>query len=61
MVMRFFVCGFAALVFLMSSAAQAPLPVEKESHHRVVIENAYIRVFDIVLPPGEAATTLRTP
>jgi hypothetical protein len=52
--MRFFVSGFAALVFLLSSAAQAPLPVAKEPHHRLVIENAYVRVFDIILRPGEA-------
>src|ERR1700693_4583004 len=54
LVMQFFVSGFTVLVFLLSSAAQAPLPVEKESHHRVVIENAYVRVFDIILAPGEA-------
>ncbi len=52
--MRFSVSGFAAIVFLLSSAAQAPLPVEKESHHRVVLENTYVRVFDIILAPSEA-------
>lgn len=52
--MRFSVPGFSALIFLLPSAAQAPLPVDKEPHHHLVIENAYVRVLDIVLAPGEA-------
>ena len=52
--MKSFVLGVAALAILLPSAAQAPLPVQKESHHHLVRENAYIRVFDIILAPGEA-------
>lgn len=46
--------GITALALLLPAAAQAPLPVEKEPHHRMVLENAYVRVLDIVLAPGEA-------
>jgi quercetin dioxygenase-like cupin family protein len=33
-----------------------PVPVEQESHHHVVLENQYVRVLDVSIPPGE--TTL---
>jgi quercetin dioxygenase-like cupin family protein len=33
-----------------------PVPVEQEPHHRVVFENQYVRVLDVVVKPGE--TTL---
>jgi quercetin dioxygenase-like cupin family protein len=36
--------------------ADDPVPVEQEPHHRVVFENQYVRVLDVVLKPGE--TTL---
>jgi quercetin dioxygenase-like cupin family protein len=36
--------------------ADDPVPVEQEPHHRVVFENQYVRVLDVVLPAGE--TTL---
>ncbi len=52
--MKSSVTGIAVLALLLPSAAQAPLPVEKEPHHRVVLENAYVRVLDIILAPGEA-------
>ena len=42
-----------AVVFIVPAAAQSPLPVEKESHHSVVLENAYVRVIDMILQPGE--------
>jgi quercetin dioxygenase-like cupin family protein len=57
--MKSFVVGILALALLLPSAAQAPLPVEKESHHRVVKENTYVRVLDIILAPGEATTDHR--
>lgn len=52
--MKSLVIAIAVLALLLPSAAQAPLPVEKEPHHRVVLENAYVRVLDILLAPGEA-------
>jgi quercetin dioxygenase-like cupin family protein len=36
--------------------AEDPVPVEQEPHHRVIFENQYVRVLDVVLKPGE--TTL---
>jgi hypothetical protein len=36
--------------------ADDPVPVEQEPHHRVVFENQYVRVLDVVVGPGE--TTL---
>lgn len=36
--------------------ADDPVPVEQEPHHRVIFENQYVRVLDVVLKPGE--TTL---
>ena len=37
-------------------AAQSPVPVEKEPRHRLKFENQYVRVFDVVVLPGD--TTL---
>jgi len=36
--------------------ADDPVPVEYEPHHRVIFENQYVRVLDVVVKPGE--TTL---
>ena len=36
--------------------AEDPVPVEQEPHHRVIFENQYVRVLDVVVKPGE--TTL---
>jgi quercetin dioxygenase-like cupin family protein len=36
--------------------ADDPVPVEQEPHHRVIFENQYVRVLDVVVKPGE--TTL---
>jgi hypothetical protein len=48
----------AALVFaaLLVGAAQEPaaIPVESEAHHHVVLENAYVRVLFVEIPPHEA-------
>jgi quercetin dioxygenase-like cupin family protein len=52
--MRFLLSGASTILLLLPAGAQAPVPVEKESHHRVVLENAYVRVLDLILAPGEA-------
>lgn len=39
-----------------ASNATEPVPVEQEAHHHVVLENQYVRVLDVTIPPGE--TTL---
>jgi len=36
--------------------ADDPVPVEQEPHHRVIFENQYVRVLDVVVKPGD--TTL---
>ena len=36
--------------------AEDPVPVEQEPHHRVIFENQYVCVLDVVVKPGE--TTL---
>lgn len=36
--------------------AEDPVPVEQEPHHRVIFENQYVRVLDVVLKAGD--TTL---
>jgi quercetin dioxygenase-like cupin family protein len=36
--------------------AEDPVAVEQEPHHRVIFENQYVRVLDVVVKPGE--TTL---
>jgi quercetin dioxygenase-like cupin family protein len=39
-----------------AGTADDPVPVELEPHHRVVFENQYVRVLDVIVNPGE--TTL---
>jgi quercetin dioxygenase-like cupin family protein len=36
--------------------AEDPVPVEQEPHHRVIFENQYVRILDVVVKPG--GTTL---
>ena len=35
------------------ASAQSAVPIEQEPAHRLVLQNANIRVFDVWLPPGE--------
>lgn len=37
-----------------SAPSSQPLPVERESYHRCVFQNQYVRVLDVTLAPGEA-------
>jgi quercetin dioxygenase-like cupin family protein len=52
--MKVFIAAILSLVGLLPSAAQAPVPVAKEPRHRMKFENQYVRVFDVVVPPGDA-------
>jgi hypothetical protein len=36
-----------------SGTEKDPVPVEREPHHHVVFENQYLRLLDVVVPPGE--------
>lgn len=42
------------LVALFPAVAQSPVPVVKEPRHHMKFENKYVRVFDVVVPPGDA-------
>jgi quercetin dioxygenase-like cupin family protein len=46
----------AAIPSTAQGTESDPVPVEQEPHHRVVFENQYVRVLDVVVKPGE--TTL---
>src|SRR5215467_5526627 len=51
-----------ALILLLSifaaqspqSQPSAPVPVGSEGHHHFKLENEYARVFDVLVPPGDA-------
>jgi hypothetical protein len=45
-----------ALLFSASLLAQAPvaLPIPQEPHHHLVLENEYVRVFRVSVPPHES-------
>jgi quercetin dioxygenase-like cupin family protein len=40
--------------FLFSAVAIHTVPIADEPHHHLMLENTYVRVFDVTLPPGEA-------
>ena len=33
--------------------AEPPVPIEKEPRHRLKFENPFVRVFDVLIPPGD--------
>ncbi|HXA00323.1 MAG TPA: hypothetical protein VN025_21365 [Candidatus Dormibacteraeota bacterium] len=37
------------------ASIKEPVPVEKEPHHHVVLQNQYVRVLDVLFPPGDPA------
>src|SRR5260370_23769918 len=45
-----------ALLFSASLSAQAPVavPIPQEPHHHLVLENDYVRVFRVSVPPHES-------
>src|SRR5262249_28741398 len=54
--MRLIAAASMALILTISICAQAPVPVSKEPRHHLKFENEYVRVFDVLVPPGD--TTL---
>jgi len=36
-----------------ASKLKEPVPVEQEPHHHIVFQNQYVRVLDVLFPPGE--------
>ncbi|HXG93161.1 MAG TPA: hypothetical protein VNN73_12475 [Blastocatellia bacterium] len=43
-----------ALLLIAPSPAQSPVPVANEPRHHLKFENKFVRVFDVVVPPGDA-------
>jgi quercetin dioxygenase-like cupin family protein len=44
-----------SLALLLPAPAQAPVTIEKEPRHRLKFENRYVRVFDVLISPGDAS------
>ena len=42
------------LLFTIISGRQDPVPVGKEPHHHFKFENEFVRVFDVLVEPGDA-------
>src|SRR5678815_1507493 len=34
---------------------EPPVPIEKEPRHRLKFENPFVRVFDVLIPPGDSS------
>jgi len=41
------------VIALFTTAFQSPVPVASEGHHHLKFENKYVRVFDVVVAPGD--------
>ena len=55
--MKISFCGALALSLVSSAISQqapAPVPVEQEPHHHVVLKNDSVLVAHVVIPAGEA-------
>ena len=51
--MKLFITALVSLLGLLPSVVQSPVPVSSEPRHHLKFENAYVRVFDVVVPPGD--------
>ena len=51
--MKLFITALVSLLGLLPSVVQSPVPVSNEPRHHLKFENAYVRVFDVVVPPGD--------
>ena len=49
-----FVLALAGVALCQQASTQAPVPVEQEPHHHVVLKNDSVLVAHVVIPPGEA-------
>jgi quercetin dioxygenase-like cupin family protein len=52
--MKLFIAALVSLFGLVPSVVQSPVPVASEPRHHLKYENDYVRVFDVVVPPGDA-------
>ncbi len=46
-------CLCCLVLCVTRASAQSAVPIEQEPAHRLVLQNANVRVFDVWLPPGE--------
>src|ERR1044072_6927445 len=51
--MKLFIAALVSLLGLLPSVVQSPVPVASEPRHHLKFENDYVRVFDVVVPPGD--------
>ncbi|MEO5858280.1 MAG: hypothetical protein ABIR33_04950 [Pyrinomonadaceae bacterium] len=47
--------GLFLLGFAIAGTAQVAVPIEKEPMHRLKFENEFVRLFDVLVPVGEAS------
>lgn len=52
--MRLVFLGIVALAAAAASGQDAPVPVEKEPHHKSVFQNDYVQAFRVQIDPGQA-------
>lgn len=51
--MRLIAAAVLSLAGLFPTFAQSPVPVAKEPRHHLKLQNEYVRVFDVLVPPGD--------
>jgi hypothetical protein len=45
------------LFFFVFNVASAQVPVREEPHHKVFLENEYVRLIDVIIPPHDTTLT----
>lgn len=53
--MKFSVAAGLIVLAAPAFAAEQPIPVAQEPRHKVALENAYVRVIDVHIPPGDTS------
>lgn len=53
--MNHLICLFLSLTFFAPTFAQSPVPIEKEPRHQLKFSNQHVRVFHVVVPPGDTS------
>jgi hypothetical protein len=53
MFIKKFFSALSLLILVKISFAQVPIPVREEPRHHVVLQNQYLRLLDVWLPPGD--------
>lgn len=52
--MKFLVAVLLGLLAVLPTLAQESVPIAREPRHHFKFENEYVRVYDVVVPPGDA-------